>query len=416
MATNVVTATETIDGWAGFDGPLGDDPYPLYAQVRAEAPVRPVVLADGRPAWIVTGYDEARQALVDPRLAKAVRTAVAARPELVPPGLTHPLFGNNLLFADGADHGRLRRLIGGAFSPGRVAALRPRVQAVVDRLLDDLEAAAGADRTAPVDLLAGFALPLPIIVIFELLGVPLADQERLRAWFTAIFANPVAPASDPPGLAAAVETYTYLVGLIAAKRAAPADDLLSALAASVDGDGLTEAELLSTAWLLVVAGHETTVNLIGNGVVALLRHPDQLARLRGDLMAVPRAVEEFLRYDGPVQHATFRMTTEPVVIGDVEIPAHEQVVVAIAAANRDPGRFAEADTFRVDRDDNRHVAFGHGPHFCLGAALARLEGEVAFTSLLTRFPHLRPAVPVDQFHWTYRLILRSLDALPVFLR
>jgi cytochrome P450 len=157
------------------------------------------------------------------------------------------------------------------------------------------------------------------------------------------------------------------------------------------------------------------VNLIGNGVVALLRHPDQLARLRADLTEVPRAVEEFLRYDGPVQHTSFRMTTEPVTLGGVEIPAHEQVLVVLAA-NRDPSRFSDADVLDIGRHDTRHIAFGHGAHFCVGAPLARLEGEVAFTSLLRRFPKLRPAVAPDELHWTYRLVLRSLVSLPVFLR
>jgi len=208
-------------------------------------------------------------------------------------------------------------------------------------------------------------------VIFELLGIPLADRGRLRGWFETIFANPTAPGSDPQARAAADEMYATLTALIAGKRAAPGDDLLSALAIETGGGGPDEAEVLSTAWLLIVAGHETTVNLIGNGLVALLRHPDQLARLRSDLSLVPRAVEEFLRFDGPVQHATFRMTTEPVTIGGADIPAHEQVLVVVAAANRDPARFADPDSFDIGRAGARHVAFGHGIHFCLGAPLAR---------------------------------------------
>ena len=218
------------------------------------------------------------------------------------------------------------------------------------------------------------------------------------------------------GRAAADAAYAYLCDLVAAKRSAPGDDLLSALTASVDDDRLAEDELLSTAWLLIVAGHDTTVNLIGNGLVALFRHPDQLARLRADPTLVPSAVEEFLRYDGPLQHTTFRMTSEPVTIGGVDIPAQEQVLVVTAAANRDPSRFADPDGLDVDRSENHHIAFGHGIHFCLGAPLARLEGDIAFTSLLRRFPRLRPAVALDQIHWTYRLTLRGLVALPALLR
>ncbi len=294
-----------------------------------------------------------------------------------------------------------------------MGALRPRVQAIVDALLDALERQPAGQ---PVDLVAGFALPLPMTVISEMLGVPVEDRARLRAWFDAVFATPLAPANDGPARAAADAAHGYLCELIAAKRAASGDDLLSVLVDSADGDRLAEDELLSTAWLLIVAGHDTTVNLIGNGLVALFRHPEQLARLQADLSLVPAAVEEFLRFDGPVQHTTFRMTTEPVTIGGVEIPAHEQVLVVAAAANRDPDHFAEPDRLDIARPENRHIAFGHGIHFCLGAPLARLEGDVAFTSLLQRFPALRPAVPVEEFHWTYRMVLRGLDALPVYLR
>jgi cytochrome P450 len=414
MSTDLATCP--ITGWAGFDQATGDDPHPLYARVRADGPVRPVVLADGRPAWIVTGYEEARQALLDPRLAKDISTALAARPGLVTQGSQHPIFRHQLLFADGADHTRLRRPISAAFTPSRVAGMRPRIQAITDKLLDAVEELATQHSGEPVDLLTRFALPLPITVICELLGVPVADRAAVRSWFETIFSNGVAPASDPVSRAAADELYAYLCDLLAAKRSQPGDDLLSALSASVSDDRLSEEELLSTAFVLIVAGHETTVNLIGNGVVALLRHPDQLARLQADLTGVPRAVEEFLRYDGPVQHTTFRMTTEPVTLGGVEIAAHEQVLVVLAAANRDPSRFTEADALDVGRQDTRHIAFGHGVHFCVGAPLARLEGEVAFTSLLRRFPKLRPAVPPDELHWTYRLVLRSLVSLPVLVR
>ena len=402
---------ERLTGWAGFAGADGDDPYRRYADARA-APVRRVVLADGRPAWIVTGYAEGRAALLDPRLVKGVDRALAARAEIVPPGLAHPLFRHHMLFADDERHARLRGVVGGAFSAGRMAALRPRVQAIVDELLDGLGRAPAGE---PVDLVAAFTLPLPIRVVFELLGVPLTDQAALRAWFEAVFADPVVQAAVPDGWAAADAVSAYLRDLLAAKRTDPGDDLLSAMVSSVDDGRLDEDELLSNAWLLIIAGHDTTVNLIGNGLVALFRHPDQLARLRADPSLVPAAVEEFLRYDGPLQHTTFRMTAEPVTIGGVDIPAHEQVLVVAAAANRDPGRFPDPDRLDIDRPHNHHLAFGHGLHFCLGAPLARLEGDVAFTSLLRRFPGLRPAVPVDEFHWTYRITLRGLNALPAFL-
>jgi cytochrome P450 len=413
MTKAPIAPPDVLKGWAGFSGALGDDPYGLYADVREEAPVRQVVLADGRPAWIVTGYAEGRQALLDSRLVKGIDRALAARPEIVAPGFAHPLFGHHMLASDGDDHARLRRLVGGAFSTARMAALRPRVQEIVNGLLDELE---GLPAGEPVDLVRSFTLPLPITVIFELLGVPFEDRVALRTWFEAVFADPVSPAAGAAGREAADAAYAYLCDLIAAKRSAPGDDLLSAMTASADDDRLDEDELLSTAWLLIVAGHDTTVNLVGNGLVALFRHPDELARLRADLSLVPTAVEEFLRYDGPLQHTTFRMTSEPVTIGGVDIPAHEQVLVVAAAANRDPSRFAEPDRLDIDRPDNHHIAFGHGIHFCLGAPLARLEGDIAFTSLLSRFPELRPAVPLDRIHWTYRLTLRGLVALPALLR
>jgi cytochrome P450 len=413
MTKAPVAPPEVLDGWAGFSGALGDDPYGLYGDVREEAPVRRVVLADGRPAWIVTGYAEGRQALLDSRLVKSVSRALSVRPEIVAPGFAHPLFGHHMLSSDGEDHARLRRLVSGAFSTARMAALRPRVQAIVDGLLDELETLPAEE---PVDLVRRFTLPLPITVIFELLGIPFEDRVRLRAWFEAVFADPVAVAAGEEGRAAADAVHAYLSDLIASKRSAPGDDLLSALTVSVEDDRLDEAELISTAWLLIIAGHDTTVNLVGNGMVALFRHPDQMARLRSDLTLVPAAVEEFLRYDGPLQHTTFRMTSEPVTIGGVEIPAHEQVLVVAAAANRDPGRFDDPDRLDIDRSDNHHIAFGHGIHFCLGAPLARLEGDIAFTSLLKRFPALRPAVALDQIHWTYRVTLRGLVALPVWLR
>ena len=401
---------DVLSHWGLFDQATADDPYLLYAQVRQQAPVHRVLLGDGRSAWLVCGYEEVRRALTDPRLSKELRRVDEARSGIVPQGLLHPLTAYHMLSADPPDHTRLRQLASHAFTPSRVEALRPRVQAITDELLDTID---GQERT---DLVASFAFPLPIIVICELLGVPVADRDRLRTWFRQSLASPGAPANDPPARAAADRLYDYLRNLVEAKRREPADDLFSVLVAAGDGDRLSEDELISTAWLLVLAGHETTVNLIANGMAALLRHPDELARLRADLSLVPSAVEEFLRYDAPVHHATFRVTTTPIELGGVEIPALEQVLILLAGADRDPRRFARPDVLDVGRGDNRHLAFGHGIHYCLGAPLARLEGQVAFTSLLGRFPHLAPAVPPEELHWTYRLVLRSMLELPVVLQ
>ncbi len=297
-----------------------------------------------------------------------------------------------------------------AFTPSHIEALRPRVQDIADGLLDDM-----ADHD-PADLVAEYAFPLPITVICEMLGVPLEDRHRLRSLFNRLFSLLPGPDADEALRQTATELVQYFTALLDHKRAHPAEDLLSGLIASCDGDErLTQEELLSTTFLLVLAGHETTVNLIANGTVALLRHPDQLAALRADESLIAAAVEEFLRYDGPVQHATFRFSAEAVEIGGVTVPAHQPVLILLAGANRDPERFPAPDALDIARAQNHHLAFGHGLHFCLGAPLARLEGQIAFASLLRRFPDLRPAVPLDHLHWRYGLVLRSLPVLPVHL-
>jgi cytochrome P450 len=402
----------TLDTWGDFDEEHRNDPYPLYAEVREDGPVRHVRLADGRRAWLVTRYEEALQVLNDTRLSKDFRRVLEANPELVPPGQVPGFFaGRSMLNADPPDHTRLRTLVSRAFTTRRVEGLRGRIQEITDSLLDGM-----ASRDGVVDLVAAFAFPLPITVIGELLGVPGEDWVRLRGWFTTLLGSGPLVAESPGAMAAAGELFGYLVGLLAAKREAPRDDLLSGLIEACDGEQrLDEQELLATTFLLVVAGHETTVNLIANGTVALLRNPDQLAALRADLSLVPAAVEELLRYDGPVQHATFRFTTEPIEVGGVTIPAHQRVLVLIASANRDTARFTEPDRLDVRRTDNRHLAFGHGIHFCLGAPLARLEGQIAFTSLLRRFPELQLAVPPEELHWRNGLVLRALTELPVRL-
>jgi cytochrome P450 len=397
-----------LDAWGDFDEELRADPYPLYAELRASAPVHRATLADGRHAWLVTRYHDAHRALNDPRLSKDFRRAQAAGPDVAPPDLPGFLAGRNMLYADPPDHTRLRTLVSRAFTPRRVEALRPRVQEITNALLDEMADAEGA-----VDLIGAFAFPLPMTVICELLGVPAADRVDLRAWFTILFTS----AHTGTGVAeAAGEVFRYLAGLLAAKRAAPQDDLLSALIEACDGDQrLDEWELLATVAVLVAAGHETTVNLIATGTLALLRNPEQLAALRGDESVIPNAVEELLRYDGPTQHATFRFTTEPVEISGITIPAHQPVLVLLGAANRDPARFTRPDSLDVRRTDNRHLGLGHGIHFCLGAPLARMEGQIAFASLLRRFPHLRLAVAPDELRWRHGLVVRGLCELPVSL-
>jgi cytochrome P450 len=403
----------SLDAWGAYDL---DNPFPLFAAVRNAAPVHRVRLADGHSAWLVLRHDDARQALNDSRLSKDMNAAMAGG-EVVAEGLPGPRLAAHVLTMDPPDHTRLRRLIAGAFTPRRVEGLRPRVQQLIDELLDDV---AAAGPTATVDLVTAFAFPLPYTVICELLGVPQPDRRALGQAFTDLFLPGDEAGPPSAAVAGAEHIVNYLDELVARKSAEPADDLTSALLPARDAGDLTHRELCSTLFQLFFAGHDTTASLIGNGVVALLTHPDQHAALRaaaaaGEDAAIEAAVEEFLRFDAPVPHATFRWTSVETEIGGVRIPAGEQVLICLAAANRDPARFADPDQLALDRAESRHLAFGHGIHFCLGAPLGRMEGRLAFSALLTRFPELRLAVPVSSLHWSHGdgLVLRGLAELPV---
>lgn len=405
-----VTAAEALGAWGTYDR---DDPFPLFAAVRDLGAVHAVTLADGHDAWLVVGYEEARSALNDPRLSKDMLAALATGEGVVAEGLPGPAFARHMLSVDPPDHSRLRRLVSSAFTPRRVEQLRERVQAVVDDLLDGVEAA-GPD--ARVDLVSAFAFPLPFTVICELLGVPEPSRAGLGEGLTAM----LVPTPTPEELARATQAsdgvVAMLEALVGTKQTESGDDLVSGLIGARDGDErLTTQELLSTIFQLIVAGHDTTASMIGNSIVALLEHPDQLARLRSDPAKLASAIEELLRYDAPVPHSTFRFAVEPVDIGGVTIPVGAQVIISLAAANRDHGRYAEPDALDLDRAETRHLAFGHGIHHCLGAPLARLEGQLALGSLLHRFPELRLAVPADELHWGHGdgLVLRGLSELPV---
>ncbi|MFD7611383.1 cytochrome P450 [Streptomyces sp. NPDC059828] len=380
------------------------DPYPYYAKLREAGPVHEVVSPYGDRVWLVVGYEEARAALADPRLSKSPGTV----------GLTmldEELIGPNLLVLDPPDHTRLRRLVAREFTMRRVEELRPRVQRITDELIDTMLPAGQGD------LVEALAFPLPITVICELLGVPVADRDRFRAWSTEV----VAPTSEEAAQTAIEELAGYLRELIEDKRSAgPADDLLSALlrTRAEDGDRLSAAELRAMAYLLLIAGHETTVNLISNGVRALLGHPDQLAALRADFGLMDGAIDEMLRYEGPVENATLRFTTEPVRYGGTVIPAGEVVRVGLAAADRDPDRFPGPDTFDIRRAENSgkspgHLAFGHGIHYCLGAPLARLEAGIAIRTLLERCPALALDPGAGPLKWLPGILMRGVRRLPV---
>ncbi|MFJ8672143.1 cytochrome P450 [Streptomyces sp. NPDC093589] len=380
------------------------DPYPQLAALRARGPVQRVRTGNGRTTWVVTGWAAARVALADPRLSKDTARYFAGRPSTRD---LAPAVSSTMLATDPPHHGRLRTLAMKAFTPAAVAGLEPRIRAIAQQLADAL----AAHDTA--DLIEDFAVPLPISVISELLGVPENDRAAVRRWSNDLFA-----AADPDTVDRASHAISdYLTELIAARRDAPGDDVLSGLIAARDAeDRLTEPELVSLAVLLVVAGHETTTNLIGNGMLALLQDDPLRARLRADPGLLPAAIEEFLRYDAPITLATFRYATEPFDLGGAPIEAGDVVLVSPGAANRDPARFDAPDSVRLDRHPTGHVSFGHGPHHCLGAPLARMEARIAFEVLLTRFPEIRLAGEgADAPEWRRTRLMRGLAALPVVL-
>ncbi|MFB4306822.1 cytochrome P450 [Actinomadura sp. GTD37] len=385
-----------------FSREFSEDPYTAYAELRASGPVHPIDFPRGATAFLVVDHEHGRAALNDPRLSKdAAHSALPVDAE--------QFFGGTMLAMDPPGHTRLRGLMAKAFTAGRVEKLRPRVQEIADALLDGIAARGGAD------LIEALAVPLPIQVICELLGVPASDRARFREW-TAVLTVPALTAQARARRREAAQAFTgYLTEVIAERRAAPADDLVSALITARDGDAaLTGAELLNGIALLLIAGHETTVNLIGNGVLALLRAPDQLALLRARPELLPSAIEELLRYDGPVERASQRIALEDMEIAGTPVPKGSWVHVSLGAADRDPAAFEAPDRLDVTRAPRRHVAFGHGLHFCLGAPLARLEGQIAIGGLLDRFPGLALAVPpADLRHHRTGSIVRGLKALPV---
>jgi cytochrome P450 len=405
---------EPMITWGAWDEATRNDPYPLFEATRAECPVQRVRLADGHDAWLVLGHGAAHQALNDPRLSKDMVAALDEDPDVVDPGLPGPALARHMMNLDPPDHTRLRRLVSRAFAPTRIAALEPRVQRIADELLDALQAA-GPDSV--VDLVEGFAYPLPFRVICELLGVPEEDRAPLREAFRTLF-QPWSGSPPPAAVAASATIVSSLESLVATHRERAQDDLVGVLvAASDDDDRLTEPELLGSLFQLIVAGHDTTTSLIGNGVVDLLSHRDQWRLLCEDPERIPAAIEELIRFSSPVPHATFRVTTEAIDLEGVQIPAREQVLICLGAANHDPGFHDDPAVLDISREPRPHLSFGFGIHFCLGAPLARLEGRIAFGALLARFPQLRLAAERRDLRWTHGdgLVLRGLDQLPVRL-
>ncbi|MFD7783723.1 cytochrome P450 [Streptomyces nojiriensis] len=389
-----------------LQGDLMKHPHDAYRHLRDTAPVQRIAGPTGEPAWLVTRYDDVRSALSDPRLSLDKTNAAEGsyRGLSLPPALDA-----NLLNMDPPDHTRMRKLVSRAFTPRRVDALRAPIRRTADGLLDVL----GAE--GRTDLIAAYAAPLPITVICDLLGIPDDHRKDFRAWTDALIApDPSRPQAAKQAVGAMLAFFTEL---IAHKRRHPADDLLSDLItvrdsdSDSDGDRLSEDELTSLAFLILGAGYENTVQLIGNAVHALLSHPEQLARLRKDPSKLPEAVEELARYEGPALLAIRRFPTEDVTIGDVSVPAGETVLLSLSAANRDPARFSHPEQLDVDRDASGHLALGHGIHYCLGAPLARAEVEIALAALLERFGSLALAEPEPR--WRPSLRARGLLELPV---
>ncbi|MFC9996940.1 cytochrome P450 [Nocardia sp. NPDC127526] len=384
------------------------DPHRYYDRWRARGPVHRVQLVSGSQVWVIVGYTEGRAALADPRLRKNAADLY----ELFRQRNVRTLSDSNaqtlaahMLNSDPPEHTRLRKLVSRAFLPRRVATLRPRIEEITAALLDDMAA------HDEIDLMQVFANPLPVTVICELLGVPFDERADFQEWTRILVSS---GGTIEERAAATLGMSEYLRKLMVDKRAHPGDDLLSELVQPTpDGDRLDEQELVAMAFLLLVAGHETTVNLIGNGTHALLRNRPQWDALRADPTAIPAAIEEFLRHDGPVGWTTLRYTHEPVQIAGIDIPAGEFIYVALSAANRDPARFDSGATLDIAANATGHLAFGHGIHFCVGAPLARLEADIAFKSLLTRFPDLTLADPAFEPSWQHSLLIRGMSELPV---
>jgi len=393
------------------DAKFKANPFPFYAQLRAEAPVFPVTLPRPRKqrAWLVTCYDDVLSVLKDERFAKDPHNAMSPEQLKKSPRMP-PMFKaleRNLLGLDDPDHTRLRVLVHKAFTPRLIEQMRDQIQVLTNELLNT------AELKGSMDMIADFALPLPLIMIGRILGVPAEDNPKFHRW-TRTFVS-AGTNRNPIVLIPSIMSFmSYLKKQIKERYAHPKDDLITALVQAKEGsDALTEDEILAMIFLLLSAGHETTVNLIGSGTLALLEHPDQLAMLRSEPAHIKNATEELLRFVCPAETATQRYAREDITIAGTTIPCGELVLAVIGSANRDVHYFDNPDALDVTRTNNKHLAFGQGVHYCLGAPLTRLEGQIAINTLVQRMPNLRLSVAPDQLQWRGSFILRGLEALPV---
>jgi cytochrome P450 PksS len=390
------------------------NPYPFYARLRNEAPVWRTTLRDRRTAWLITRYEDVAGVLKDRTFAKDPLNAMdpeqRAKTPWVP-GFLKPL-ERNMLDLDDPDHARLRALVSKAFTPRLVEQLRGRIEALCEELLDAMDRKGG--RQGGAELVADYALPLPATVIAELLGVPAQDHNKFHRWSSRMLS--VSSSRDMMrALPAALAFVRYLRKMFERRRIDPKDDLMTALVQAEEaGDKLSEDELLAMGFLLLVAGHETTVNLIASGTLALLENPEQMEKLKEDPLLIGPAVEELLRYTSPVDMATERYAREDVQVAGTTIPRGELVLAVLGSANRDERHFEHPDALDLARDPNRHLAFGRGGvHHCLGAPLARIEGQIAVGAFLRRFPEASLAVRPDSLRWRRGLFLRGLKRLPL---
>lgn len=375
------------------------DPHTFYAHLRS---TEPVFYVEGLNAWILTNYEDALWLLKDPRFTKDSRK-IAQEGTMSEGAMELASQMRNMLMVDPPDHTRLRSLVSKAFTPRMIEQMRPRIQQIADELLNAVQ------DQGEMDLIPAFAYPLPITVISEMLGIPAAERPRFRTWTQAIVNM-----DREESKLALQEFFGYIRTLLDEKRAHPGNDLTSGLVqAEENGDQLDETELVSMIFLLIVAGHETTVNLLGNGTLALLQHPEQLRQLQRDPSLITGAVEELLRFTTPVSLSDERWATEDIELHGKLIRKGQQVLAALISANGDPQRFHAGDELDILRRENQHLAFGKGIHFCLGAPLARLEGQIAFNTLLRRLPNLRLAADPAQLSWNLNPMLRGLKSLPV---
>jgi cytochrome P450 len=388
------------------------NPYPVYARLRDEAPIQRLMLSKKQPMWLITRYADVVALLKDDRFSKDKRASLTpeqAKNQPWVPAIFKPM-ERNMLDLDDPDHGRLRGLVHKAFTPRLIAHMQERIQRLANDLLDRVQ------RRGRMDIIKDYALPIPTTIIAEMLGVPASDHGKFHRWSNNLTSSGMTGLDMLKAMPSAIGFLRYSRSLVKARRLNPGDDLISGLVLAEEaGDRLSEDELVSMIVLLLIAGHETTVNLIGNGMQALLEHPNQLDQLRRNPALLKTAVEELARFNSPVALATERYARQDIDWHGVTIRRGELVFGALAAANRDERQFAEPDRLDLGRDPNKHLAFGQGAHYCLGAPLARMEAQIAISTLLQRFEDLRPALAPQALRWRKGLVLRGLTALPVAL-